>query len=247
MRSGRPARPWAATSSPSQGPLGTGRRCRCGWPPPARPSRPPPTANANSTRWSLLLPIPSAVGCGISPRLAWSAPAGGFGWRAPGTPRHRHRGQPARPGPPPPAPGRRGRCAPPSHHCPGPGLAPELSPPTGVGPIVAAVVLCAWSHPGRGPCDAAFAMLGGAAPIPASSGQTVRVRLNRSGDRQLNQALHVVVLTRLRSDPATRADAQRRRAEGRARPTARSDAAWSARWPASATDSSKPSPRFDPP
>jgi transposase len=42
-----------------------------------------------------------------------------------------------------------------------------------------------------------FAMLAGAAPIPASSGQTVRVRLNRSGDRQLNQALHLIVLTRL--------------------------------------------------
>jgi len=92
---------------------------------------------------------------------------------------------------------------------------PELLTPTGVGPIVAAVVLCAWSHPGRCPSDAAFAMLGGAAPIPASSGQRVRVRLNRSGDRQLNQALHVVVLTRLRYDSATRAYAQRRRAEGK--------------------------------
>ena len=92
---------------------------------------------------------------------------------------------------------------------------PELLVPTGVGPIVAAVVLCAWSHPGRCGSDAAFAMLGGAAPIPASSGQRVRVRLNRSGDRQLNQALHVVVLTRLRYDPATRAYAQRRRAEGK--------------------------------
>ena len=81
---------------------------------------------------------------------------------------------------------------------------PDLLTPTGVGPIVAAIVLCAWSHPGRCRSDAAFAMLGGAAPIPASSGQTVRVRLNRSGDRQLNQALHVVVLTRLRYDPATR-------------------------------------------
>jgi transposase len=92
---------------------------------------------------------------------------------------------------------------------------PELLTPTGVGPIVAAIVLCAWSHPGRCPSEAAFAMLGGAAPIPASSGQTVRVRLNRSGDRQLNQALHVVVLTRLRYDPATRAYATRRRAQGK--------------------------------
>jgi transposase len=92
---------------------------------------------------------------------------------------------------------------------------PDLLTRCGVGPIVAATVLCTWSHPGRCRTDAAFAMLGGAAPIPASSGQTVRVRLNRSGDRQLNQALHLVVLTRLRYDPATRAYAQRRRAEGK--------------------------------
>jgi transposase len=58
---------------------------------------------------------------------------------------------------------------------------PDLLTRTGVGPIVAATVLCAWSHAGRCRSDAAFAMLGGAAPIPASSGQTVRVRLNRSG------------------------------------------------------------------
>jgi transposase len=88
---------------------------------------------------------------------------------------------------------------------------------------VAATVLCAWSHAGRCRSDAAFAMLGGAAPIPASSGQTVRVRLNRSGDRQLNQALDTVVLTRLRTDPVTRTDATRRRAQ--ARPTVRSNAA----------------------
>jgi transposase len=92
---------------------------------------------------------------------------------------------------------------------------PDLLARPGVGPIVAATVLCAWSHAGRCRSDAAFAMLGGAAPIPASSGQTVRVRLNRSGDRQLNQALYTVVLTRLRTDPATRAYANRRRAQGR--------------------------------
>jgi transposase len=56
---------------------------------------------------------------------------------------------------------------------------PDLLSRTGVGPIVAAIVLSAWSHAGRCRTDAAFAMLGGAAPIPASSGQTVRVRLNR--------------------------------------------------------------------
>jgi transposase len=85
----------------------------------------------------------------------------------------------------------------------------------GVGPIVAATVLTAWSHPGRCRDDAAFAMLAGAAPIPASSGLTNRHRLNRSGDRQLNWALHTIALTRLKHDPATRAYAERRRKEGK--------------------------------
>jgi transposase len=92
---------------------------------------------------------------------------------------------------------------------------PDLLGLTGVGPIVAATVLAAWSHRGRCRDDAAFAMLAGAAPIPASSGKTVRYRLNRSGDRQLNRALHTVVLTRLQRDERTRAYADRRRAEGR--------------------------------
>jgi len=92
---------------------------------------------------------------------------------------------------------------------------PELLAECGVGPIVAAVVLCAWSHPGRVRNEAAFAMLAGTCPIPASSGLTTRYRLNRSGDRQLNQALHVVMLCRLRYDPNTRAYAERRRAEGK--------------------------------
>jgi transposase len=92
---------------------------------------------------------------------------------------------------------------------------PDLLDQLGVGPIVAAVVLCAWSHAGRCRHEAAFANLAGVAPIPASSGQTVRYRLNRCGDRQLNRALHTIVLSRIRFDPATRAYAERRRAEGR--------------------------------
>ena len=92
---------------------------------------------------------------------------------------------------------------------------PDLLELVGVGPIVAATVLAAWSHPGRCRDDAAFAMLAGAAPIPASSGKTVRYRLNRAGDRQLNRALHTVTLSRLQRDPRTRAYADRRRAEGK--------------------------------
>jgi transposase len=92
---------------------------------------------------------------------------------------------------------------------------PDLLDLPGVGPIVAATVLAAWSHPGRCRDDAAFAMLAGTAPVPASSGKTVRYRLNRSGDRQLNRALHTIALTRLRRDPRTRAYADRRRAQGK--------------------------------
>ncbi|MXG92224.1 transposase, partial [Nocardioides flavescens] len=93
---------------------------------------------------------------------------------------------------------------------------PDLLTHHGIGPIVAATVLCAWSHPGRIHSEAAFAMLAGVAPIPANSGQTTtRYRLNRSGDRQLNRALHTIVLTRTRHDPATRAYIERRTSEGK--------------------------------
>ena len=90
---------------------------------------------------------------------------------------------------------------------------PDLLALTGVGPIIAATVRTAWSHPGRCRNDAAFAMLAGAAPIPASSGKTVRYRLNRCGNRQLNRALHTIVLTRLKKDEPTKAYADRRRAQ----------------------------------
>ena len=92
---------------------------------------------------------------------------------------------------------------------------PQLLDEIGVGPISAAQLYCSWSHRGRLRSDGAFAMLGGAAPIPASSGQTVRYRLNRGGDRDLNCALHTIVLTRLQHDPATRAYAARRMADGK--------------------------------
>ena len=92
---------------------------------------------------------------------------------------------------------------------------PDLLAQDGVGPIVAAVVLSAWSHPGRIRSEGAFAMISGTAPIPASSGQTQRHRLNRQGDRQLNWALHVTAMWRMRSDERTRTYVERRRAEGK--------------------------------
>jgi transposase len=84
-----------------------------------------------------------------------------------------------------------------------------------MGLISAAQVLVSWPHAGRLRSEAAFAALDGANPIPASSGQVTRHRLNRSGDRQLNRALHTIVVARLRDDPDTRAYAARRRAEGK--------------------------------
>ena len=93
---------------------------------------------------------------------------------------------------------------------------PDLLEELGIGPIVAAIVLCAWSHPGRIHSEAAFAMLAGAAPIPANSGQvTTRYRLNRYGDRQLNRALHTIALTRIRYDQTTRDYVARRTREGK--------------------------------
>jgi transposase len=93
---------------------------------------------------------------------------------------------------------------------------PELLARKGVGPIVAATVLCAWSHPGRIHSEAAFAKLGGAAPIPANSGQVkTHYRLNRFGDRNLNFAFHTVVLSRIRWDEETQAYVKRRTAEGK--------------------------------
>jgi transposase len=81
--------------------------------------------------------------------------------------------------------------------------------------IRAAQLLNAWSHRGRFRSEAAFASLAGAAPIPASSGQVVRHRLNRGGDRQLNRALHTIVLSRLAHNSETRRYAARRAAEGK--------------------------------
>jgi transposase len=95
-------------------------------------------------------------------------------------------------------------------------MAPGLvAAETGMGALSAAQVLLSWSHAGRIPSEAAFAMLSGTAPVPVSSGRTDRHRLNRLGDRQLNRALHTVVVTRMRCHPATLAYVQRRRAEGK--------------------------------
>jgi len=96
-------------------------------------------------------------------------------------------------------------------------LAPALLDEAGVGPVVAAQLIVSWSHPDRLRSEACFARLAGVAPVPASSGQTQRHRLSRGGDRQLNRALHTIVLHRRQHDPATRDYIARRIAEGKSR------------------------------
>ncbi len=62
--------------------------------------------------------------------------------------------------------------------------------------------------------EARFAALCGVSPVPASSGKTVRHRLNRGGDRAANSAIHIIAIGRLRLDPRTQAYVAKRIAAG---------------------------------
>ncbi len=94
-------------------------------------------------------------------------------------------------------------------------LAPALVRAPGIGVEIAGQLLVtAGDNPDRLHSEAAFAMLCGAAPLPASSGKTQRHRLNRGGDRDANSALHLAVMVRMRADDRTRAYVARRTADG---------------------------------
>ncbi|MFZ6687664.1 IS110 family transposase [Undibacterium sp. SXout11W] len=93
--------------------------------------------------------------------------------------------------------------------------APHLREQFGVGPQTAATLIAvAGDNPERLHSEAALAALCGANPLPASSGKTIRYRLNRGGDRQANNALWTIAMVRMRSEPRTRAYVERRTAEG---------------------------------
>lgn len=81
-----------------------------------------------------------------------------------------------------------------------------------------ALLVAVGDNPGRLRSAAAFARLCGVAPIPASSGKTLRHRLHRGGNRDANRALHVAVVVRMRYCPRTRAYVARRTAEGLSKP-----------------------------
>ena len=85
----------------------------------------------------------------------------------------------------------------------------------GVGPNTAAILLSvAGDNPGRLKSEASLAALCGVNPLPASSGKTVRHRLNRGGSRAANNALWTIAMVRMRSDPRTLAYVKRRTSEG---------------------------------
>ncbi|MEV4583418.1 IS110 family transposase [Nonomuraea jabiensis] len=96
--------------------------------------------------------------------------------------------------------------------------APKLLQRHGIGPdTAAALLITAGDNPDRLGSEAAFAALCGVNPIEASSGKTVRHRLNRGGDRRSNSALYTIVVTRLGRDARTRAYAERRTSEGKSK------------------------------
>ena len=95
---------------------------------------------------------------------------------------------------------------------------PALLAASGVGAnVAAALLIAAGDNPGRMRSEASFAALCGACPIEASSGTTVRHRLNRGGDRHANNALWRIATVRLSCDQRSRDYAARRRAEGKTR------------------------------
>lgn len=94
-------------------------------------------------------------------------------------------------------------------------LAPELVARNGIGHTSAAqLLLTAGDNPERLRSEASFAALCGVSPVPASSGKTIRHRLNRGGDRAANSALHIIAIVRLRTDAKTKTYVAKRIAEG---------------------------------
>lgn len=94
-------------------------------------------------------------------------------------------------------------------------LAPNLIARNSISYVGAAqLLLTAGGNPERMRSEASFAALCGVSPVPASSGKTVRHRLNRGGDRSANSALHIIAIGRLRTDQRTKEFVARRIAEG---------------------------------
>src|SRR3954469_19414906 len=94
-------------------------------------------------------------------------------------------------------------------------IAPQLLDEPGFGPLIAAKLVGEIAGAQRFATAAKLARAAGAAPIPASSGNTDRHRLDQGGNRQMNAALHRVIVTRARCHAQTRDYIARRRREGK--------------------------------
>src|SRR4051812_14630039 len=94
-------------------------------------------------------------------------------------------------------------------------IAPQLLDQPGFGPLIAAKLVGEIAGAQRFATAAKLARAAGVAPIPASSGNTQRQRLDQGGNRQINAALHRVIVTRARCHPETRDYIARRRNEGK--------------------------------
>jgi transposase len=88
---------------------------------------------------------------------------------------------------------------------------------SGVGVLTAAKLIAETGDVRRFRSPDAFAALAGVAPIPASSGQTSRMRLNRGGNRQLNRALHTIATVQAAHHPPAQAYLARKRTEQKTR------------------------------
>ena len=95
--------------------------------------------------------------------------------------------------------------------------APGLLDLEGCGALTAAKLIAETAGAGRLASDAKFARLAGVAPIPASSGNRIRHRLDRGGNRQLNCALHRIAVTQGRVHPPAREFLAKKQAEGKSR------------------------------
>jgi transposase len=94
-------------------------------------------------------------------------------------------------------------------------IAPQLLAEPGFGPLIAAKLVGEIAGAQRFATAAKLARAAGVAPIPASSGNTRRQRLDRGGNRQINAALHRVIVTRVRCHQPTRDYIERRRKDGK--------------------------------
>jgi transposase len=94
-------------------------------------------------------------------------------------------------------------------------IAPQLLSEPGFGPLIAAKLVGEIAGANRFATPAKLARTAGVAPIPASSGNTQRQRLDQGGNRQINAALHRVIVTRARCHQPTRDYIERRRSEGK--------------------------------